>query len=260
MSEPDRSGSFRPHPVTTALWVRQRLTLRALGVNSALVTALALALAGLFASVGAMAHGVAEADALFLQSQQGFQFWPYVYLGAKHMVTGYDHLLFLAGVVFFLYRLRDITIYVTLFALGHSLTLITGVWFDVPANAYLIDAVIGLSVVYKGFENIGGFDAMNVRLNTKIAVGIFGLFHGFGLATKLQDLGLSEDGLLGNLLAFNLGVEIGQIIALLAVVALMNLWRYTARFQAQAVLANGFLMACGFTLIGYQLTGYFVSQ
>lgn len=258
--EPERSGSFRPHPSTTAPGGRQHPTLRPLSANLALVCILALGMVALFASVGAMAHGVAEADALFLQSQQGFQFWPYVYLGAKHMVTGYDHLLFLAGVVFFLYRLRDITIYVTLFALGHSLTLITGVWFDVPANAYLIDAVIGLSVVYKGFENIGGFDAMNVRLNTKIAVGIFGLFHGFGLATKLQDLGLSEDGLLGNLLAFNLGVEIGQIIALLAIVALMNLWRYTARFQAQAVLANGFLMACGFTLIGYQLTGYFVSQ
>jgi hypothetical protein len=207
----------------------------------------------------ALAHGVAAGDASFLQSQQGLHFWPYFYLGAKHMVTGYDHLLFLAGVIFFLYRLRDVGVYVTLFAVGHSLTLIAGVWFDIPANAYLIDAVIGLSVVYKAFENIGGFTALGLNPNTKVAVWVFGLFHGFGLATKLQELTLSEDGLLGNLLAFNLGVEIGQLAALVGIVTLMNLWRYTARFRTQAVLANGVLMACGFMLMGYQLTGYFVA-
>ena len=207
----------------------------------------------------AMAHGVDAGDARFLQSQQGIHFWPYFYLGAKHMVTGYDHLLFLAGVIFFLYRLRDIGVYVTLFALGHSLTLIAGVWFDIPANAYLIDAIIGLSVVYKAFENIGGFAALGLDINTKAAVWVFGLFHGFGLATKLQELALSPQGLFGNLLAFNLGVEAGQLVALIGIVALMNLWRYTARFHTQAVLANGALMACGFMLMGHQLTGYFVT-
>ena len=207
----------------------------------------------------AWAHGVAEGDASFIQSQEGFHFWPYFYLGAKHMVTGYDHLLFLAGVIFFLYRLRDIGIYVTLFALGHSVTLIAGVWFDIPANAYLIDAIIGLSVVYKAFENIGGFAHFGIRINTKAAVCVFGLFHGFGLATKLQELTLSEEGLLGNLIAFNVGVEVGQLLALTGIIAVMNLWRYTARFQTQAVLANAFLMTCGFMLMGYQLTGYFVS-
>lgn len=203
------------------------------------------------------AHGVADGDASFLQSQQGFHFWPYFYLGAKHMVTGYDHLLFLAGVIFFLYRLQDIGLYVTLFAVGHSLTLIAGVWFDIPANAYLIDAIIGLSVVYKAFENLGGFRRLGWPLDSRAAVWLFGLFHGFGLATKLQELSLSPDGLLPNLVAFNLGVEAGQLLALTGIVALMNWWRFTARFAGQAVVANGFLMSAGFLLIGYQLTGYF---
>jgi hypothetical protein len=207
----------------------------------------------------ALAHGVPAADALFLQNQEGFQFWPYLYLGAKHMVTGYDHLLFLAGVIFFLYRLADIGLYVTLFALGHSLTLIAGVWLDIPANAYVIDAIIGFSVVYKAFDNIGGFQRLGVHINSKVAVWVFGLFHGFGLATKLQDLVLSPTGLLGNLLAFNLGVEIGQLTALVGIVTVMNLWRFTARFQTQAVLANGVLMTGGFILMGYQLTGYFLT-
>ena len=210
-------------------------------------------------SASLLAHGVAEGDANFLQSQQGFHFWPYFYLGAKHMVTGYDHLLFLAGVIFFLYRLRDVGIYVTLFALGHSLTLLAGVWFDIPANAYLIDAIIGLSVVYKGFENIGGFDRLGIKINTKLAVCVFGLFHGFGLATKLQELAISEDGLFGNLLAFNLGVEVGQLTALVGIVTVMNIWRTRQSFSRQAWLANTVLMTCGFMLIGYQLTGYFIA-
>lgn len=221
--------------------------------------AMAMVMLGILAPALVFAHGVAEGDANFIQSQQGFQFWPYFYLGAKHMVTGYDHLLFLAGVIFFLYRLRDVGIYVTLFAIGHSLTLITGVWFDIPANAYLIDAIIGLSVVYKAFENIGGFAALGWRINTRAAVCIFGLFHGFGLATKLQELSLSEEGLFGNLIAFNVGVEAGQLAALVGIMTLMNLWRYSARFSAQAVLANGVLMTCGFVLIGYQLSGYFLA-
>ncbi len=204
-------------------------------------------------------HGVEEGDASFIQSQTGFHFWPYLYLGAKHMVTGYDHLLFLAGVVFFLYRPKDVATYVTLFALGHSLTLVTGVYFDIPANAYLIDAVIGFSVVYKAFENIGGFSHIGYEPDSRIAVAIFGLFHGFGLATKLQALTLSEEGLLGNLLAFNLGVELGQLLALFFILVIVNLWRITARFSHQAIIANGLIMTSGFTLIAYQLTGYYLS-
>jgi hypothetical protein len=195
-----------------------------------------------------------------LQGKEGFHFWPYFYLGAKHMVTGYDHLFFLAGVIFFLYRLRDVGIYVTLFAVGHSLTLIVGVWFDIPANAYLIDAIIGFSVVYKAFENLGGFQRLGVNPNTRLAVLIFGLFHGFGLATKLQEISLSQEGLLANLIAFNVGVEIGQLLALLGIIALMSAWRRQSSFSRQAIIANTALMFAGYLLVGYQLSGFFLTR
>ena len=174
------------------------------------------------------------------------------------MVTGYDHLLFLAGVIFFLYRLSDVGIYVTLFAAGHSLTLIVGVWFDIPANAYIIDAIIGFSVVYKAFENLGGFQRLGVHRNTRLAVLIFGLFHGFGLATKLQEISLSQEGLLANLIAFNAGVEVGQLLALLAIITLMSAWRRQSSFPRQAIVANTALMFAGYLLVGYQLSGFFL--
>ena len=174
------------------------------------------------------------------------------------MVTGYDHLFFLAGVIFFLYRLRDVGIYVTLFAAGHSLTLIVGVWFDIPANAYIIDAIIGFSVVYKAFENLGGFQRLGVHPNTRLAVLIFGLFHGFGLATKLQEISLSQEGLLANLIAFNVGVEVGQLLALLAIITFMSAWRRQSSFPRQAIVANTVLMFAGYLLVGYQLSGFFL--
>ncbi len=174
------------------------------------------------------------------------------------MVTGYDHLFFLAGVIFFLYRLRDVGIYVTLFAAGHSLTLIVGVWFDIPANAYIIDAIIGFSVVYKAFENLGGFQRLGVHRNTRLAVLIFGLFHGFGLATKLQEISLSQEGLLANLIAFNAGVEVGQLLALLAMITLMSAWRRQSSFPRLAIVANTALMFAGYLLVGYQLSGFFL--
>ena len=205
-----------------------------------------------------VAHGVEEGDVAFIQGQAGFQFWPYFYLGAKHMVTGFDHLTFLAGVIFFLYKLKEVGLYVTLFAIGHSLTLIAGVWFDIPANVYLIDAIIGFSVVYKAFENIGGLKSLGLSINPKYAVFTFGLFHGFGLATKLQQLTLSEEGLLENLIAFNIGVELGQLSALIVMVTFMNAWRYSDKFQAQSLIANSILMGMGFLFIFYQLTGYVV--
>lgn len=219
------------------------------------ITALA-ALAFIGFAVLARAHGVEEGDANFLQNQQGFHFWPYFYLGAKHMVTGYDHLLFLAAVIFFLFKLRDIATYVTLFAIGHSLTLILGVWWNIPANAYLIDAVIGFSIVYKAFENINGFEHLGFTPNTYLAVWVFGLFHGFGLATKLQALNISPDGLLANLLAFNLGVEAGQLLSLMVIVAVVNIWRLTAAFKSQAVMANGMIMTAGLLFMFFQLTAY----
>ena len=206
----------------------------------------------------AAAHGVSKRDADFVQTITGMAIGPFLYLGAKHMVTGYDHLLFLVGVVFFLYRLRDVLLYVSLFTLGHSITLLGGVLGDVPANAHLIDAVIGLSVVYKAFENMGGFERLGVRLNTRAAVMVFGLFHGFGLATKLQELALPQNGLVANIISFNIGVELGQFLALTAILIALTYWRTRHGFLSHAFATNTALMGSGFILMGYQLTGYFV--
>ncbi len=207
-----------------------------------------------------VAHGVAEGDAAFIEGNTGIQFFPFIYLGAKHMVSGYDHLLFLLGVIFFLYRLKDIAIYVSLFAIGHSITLLWGVLNNTQVSPYIVDAIIGLSVVYKGFDNLGGFKKLlGYHPNTKAAVLIFGFFHGFGLATKLQDFTLSENGLVANIVAFNIGVEIGQLLALSAILILMGYWRRTPAFQRYAFNSNAILMCFGFMLMGYQLTGYFVN-
>ena len=207
------------------------------------------------------AHGVSNRDAAFVRGVTGPAPAPFMYLGAKHMVTGYDHLLFLVGVIFFLHRTPDVVTYVSLFTLGHSATLLLGVLANVPANAFLIDAVIGLSVVYKGFENIGGFDRIwGVRPNTRVVVLIFGLFHGLGLATKLQELGLPPRGLLANLVAFNVGVEMGQVLALMAVLIAFTYWRTRPGFLRHAFATNTLLMAGGFTLLGYQLVGYVVNR
>ena len=206
------------------------------------------------------AHGVTDEDKLFLAQSTGLNLLPYLYLGAKHMVTGYDHLLFLFGVIFFLYRLRDIALYVTLFSIGHSVTLLIGVLGGLHVNPYMVDAIIGLSVVYKALDNLGAFKRwFGVQPNTKAAVLIFGLIHGFGLATKLQDFTISPDGLVANILAFNLGVELGQIVALSAVLIALTYWRRTSSFQRQSFTANAVLMTAGFVLIGYQLTGLFLT-
>ena len=208
----------------------------------------------------AFAHGVADGDKGYIQETSGFLFWPFLYLGAKHMVTGYDHLLFLLGVIFFLYRMKEIGIYVTLFAVGHSSTLLLGVLTDISVSSYLVDAIIGLSVVYKALDNMGAWQRwFGFQPNTKAATLIFGLFHGFGLATKLQDFQLSPDGLIGNLIAFNIGVEIGQLLALGAILIVMGFWRKTPGFWRHAYGANVVMMTLGFILAGYQLVGFFVA-
>jgi hypothetical protein len=204
----------------------------------------------------AFAHGVAEGDQGYVQEVSGVQFLPFMYLGAKHMVTGYDHLLFLCGVIFFLYKLKDIALYVTLFAVGHSVTMLFGVLAGISANAYMIDAIIGLSVVYKALDNLGAYRRwFGVQPDTKVATFVFGLFHGFGLATKIQEFELSKDGLLPNLIAFNIGVEIGQLMALSFILIAMGFWRRTNSFARFAYGANVLLMMAGFLLVGYQLTG-----
>ena len=206
-----------------------------------------------------MGH-VAAGDKGYIQESSGVLLLPFAYLGAKHMVTGYDHLLFLFGVIFFLYRLKDIGVYVTLFAVGHSATLLLGVLTGVSVSAHLVDAIIGLSVVYKALDNMGAYQRwFGFQPNTKAATLIFGFFHGFGLATKIQEFALSRDGLLPNLLAFNVGVELGQLLALGAILILMGYWRRTRSFFRHAYTANVVMMTAGFVLIGMQLTGYFVA-
>lgn len=208
----------------------------------------------------AYAHGVADGDKGYIQEISGTHLLPFTYLGAKHMVTGYDHLLFLAGVIFFLYKLKDIALYVSLFAIGHSVTMVYGVYAGVNVNAYLIDAIIGLSVVYKALDNLGAFQRwFGVQPNTKAATLVFGLFHGFGLAAKIQEYEIAEDGLLPNLLAFNVGVEIGQLMALALILIAMGFWRRSASFFRHAYTANVALICAGFMLVGYQLTGYFIA-
>lgn len=209
-------------------------------------------------ATSAFAHGVAEDDKLFIEQASGMQLMPFIYLGAKHMVTGYDHLLFLFGVIFFLYRMREVGIYVTLFAIGHSVTLLVGVLSGTHVNPYLVDAIIGLSVVYKALDNLGAFRrVLGFQPDTQAAVLIFGFFHGFGLATKLQEFTLSQEGLVPNILAFNLGVELGQLLALAAILIVMGFWRRSGAFWRQAFAANVVLMAAGLVLMGHQIAGYF---
>lgn len=211
-------------------------------------------------SGNAFAHAVADGDKGYIQEISGVNLLPFLYLGAKHMVTGYDHILFLLGVIFFLYRLKHIGIYVSLFAIGHSTTMLLGVLFNVGINSYIIDAIIGLSVVYKALDNMGAYQRwFGFQPNTKAATLIFGLFHGFGLSTKIIEYNISPDGLVPNLLAFNVGVEIGQLLALGAILIVMGFWRRTDGFLRHAYTANAVMLCAGFVLIGYQLAGYFIS-
>lgn len=209
---------------------------------------------------GAAAHAVAEGDKGYIQEISGVHIIPFIYLGAKHMVTGYDHLLFLFGVIFFLYRLKHIALYVSLFAVGHSTTMLLGVYYGWNVSAYLIDAIIGLSVVYKALDNLGAFQRwLGFQPNTRVATLVFGLFHGLGLATKILEYDIAEDGLIPNLLAFNVGVEIGQLIALAIILIAMSYWRKTSGFLRHAYTANVLMMTAGWLLFGMQMTGYFVS-
>src|SRR5436309_14738400 len=231
------------------------VTTRTLVIEIVVVLAIAMLVPTL-----ACAHNVSKRDATFVQSNTGAAIAPFLYLGAKHMVTGYDHLLFLVGVIFFLYRLKYAVQYVSLFTIGHSLTLLGGVLGGIHANSYIIDAIIGFSVVYKAFDNMDGFKRfLGFQPNTRVAVLIFGLFHGFGLATKLQEFTLAQTGLVTNIVSFNVGVEIAQGLALTAVLIALSSWRMRPGFLQHAFVTNTALMAGGFILIGYQLAGYFIS-
>jgi hypothetical protein len=236
------------------------MQVKRLFIRVAALAAILLVLSMLVFPADASAHNVSKRDASFVESNHGAAIAAFVYLGAKHMVTGYDHIAFLVGVIFFLYRLKDIVQYVSLFTLGHSITLLGGVLGGVHANPYVIDAIIGFSVVYKAFDNMDGFRRfLGFEPNTKVAVLIFGLFHGFGLATKLQELDLSKNGLVTNIVSFNVGVEIGQVMALTAVLIALSVWRTRSSFLRDAFATNTVLMTVGFILVGYQVAGYFVA-
>ncbi len=222
---------------------------------------LLVALAAFFGVIpDALAHSVTEGDKGYIQETTGIHPIPFLYLGAKHMMTGYDHLLFLFGVVFFLYHLKDVTIYVTLFAVGHVITLLSGVLMGISINAYLIEVIISFSIIYIALDNMGAYQRwFGFQPSTKIATLIFGLFHGFGLATKVLDYKISPDGLLPNLIAFNVGIEVGQILALAAILILMGYWRRSDSFMRHAYTANTVLITAGFLLIGYHVTGFFTA-
>jgi len=232
-----------------------------INVDKRRALAVSMVLIVLALSITLDAHGVSGKDAVFLQGLQGRAIVPLMYLGAKHMVTGYDHLLFLVGVIFFLYELEDVFLYVSLFAVGHSITLLLGVLGGIRANSYVVDAIIGFSVVYKAFENMDGFRRFfRFQPNAKIAVFVFGLFHGFGLATKLQDFALAREGLVANIVSFNVGVEIGQTLALSAILIVFTYWRTRSGFIQHALAFNGVVMSGGLVLIGYQMSGYFLAM
>jgi hypothetical protein len=204
-----------------------------------------------------LAHGISEADR---QSMLDGGYLRYVGLGASHMLTGYDHLLFLLGVVFFLTSFKEVAKFVTIFTLGHCITLIFATYFKITWNFYLVDAVIAISVIYKGFDNNGGFQKYFDMKSPNLLAAVFGfgLLHGFGLSTRLQQLPLGDDNtsMLLRILSFNLGVEIGQIAALTVMVGLLALWRHRPSFKRFSVAANLGLIYAGVYLLFMQLHGY----
>jgi len=200
-------------------------------------------------------HGISDSDKTEILHGSLID---YLYLGAKHMITGYDHILFLIGVIFFLKHYKDIIKFVTAFTIGHSITLIFATLFKISANYYLIDAVIAFSVIYKGFENLDGFKKWLHKNppNLILMVFIFGLIHGFGLSTRLQQLNLTDHNLIYSILSFNIGVELGQITALLIVFPLLLMIRGES-FKKISVSLNWGLIFLGILLLIYQLNGYF---
>jgi len=201
------------------------------------------------------AHGVSVSDQELLHNGG---LWAYIRVGATHMLTGYDHLLFLAGVIFYLNGFKDILKFISVFTIGHCITLIGATYAEIIANEHLVDAVIAISVLYKGFENLGGFEKLNVKSpNLLLMVGIFGLIHGFGLSTRLQSFDIGEEQFLAKILCFNLGVELGQMLALIPIVFIISLSRKHKQFPAFYKAVNWYLVIAGIGLFIYQLYGYF---
>ena len=184
--------------------------------------------------------------------------WEYIELGATHMITGYDHLLFLFGVIFFITSFKEIVKFITAFTIGHSITLVFATLYEIQANYYLVDAVIALTVIYKAFDNLDGFKRY-LNTNSPNLLGMvfaFGLIHGFGLSTRLQMLPLADEGLVLRILSFNVGVELGQIVALSIMLIFLSSWRKMESFQRLSNASNVLLMLAGFFLLNMQLHGY----
>jgi len=203
-----------------------------------------------------LAHGVSDADQEILR-QGGLL--SYIFVGAKHMVTGYDHLLFLTGVIFYLSGFKDIVRFITAFTIGHSITLIFATYWGIKADEHLIDAVIALSVLYKGFENLGGFEKLfNSKYpNLLMMVFIFGLIHGFGLSTRLQSFDLGAGQFLAKIISFNIGVELGQILALIPIVFIITKWKSLKSYDAFYKAVNYYLIIAGIFLFLFQMYGFF---
>jgi hypothetical protein len=203
-----------------------------------------------------MAHGVSASDQATLSNGGLFD---YIVVGAKHMVTGYDHLLFLAGVIFYLSGFKDIVRFITVFTIGHSITLISATYLGIKADEHLVDAVIALSVLYKGFENLGGFEKqLKMKSpNLLLMVFIFGLIHGFGLSTRLQAFEIGTGQFLAKIISFNVGVELGQILALIPIVFIITRWQSRKSYDAFYKAANYYLVIAGVGLFIYQMYGYF---
>ncbi|MEM1337359.1 MAG: HupE/UreJ family protein [Bacteroidota bacterium] len=204
------------------------------------------------------AHDVSSADQELLRNGG---LWAYIQVGATHMLTGYDHLLFLAGVIFYLNSFKDILKFITVFTIGHCITLIGATYTGITANEHLVDAVIALSVLYKGFENLGGFEKLNVKSpDLLLMVGLFGLIHGFGLSTRLQSFDIGKEQFLAKILCFNLGVEVGQVLALIPIVFIITLARKHKQFPAFYKAVNWYLVLAGIGLFAYQLYFYFTEH
>ena len=218
----------------------------------------ALLLLLLFLPLLGFAHDVTSADQEILRNGG---LWAYIQVGATHMLTGYDHLLFLAGVIFLLNNFKDILMFITVFTIGHCITLIGATYAGITANEHLVDAVIALSVLYKGFENLGGFEKLKVKSpHLLLMVGLFGLIHGFGLSTRLQSFDMGKEQFLAKILCFNLGVEVGQVLALIPIVSIITLSRKHQQFSAFYKAVNWYLVLAGIGLFAYQLSGYFTGH
>ncbi|MEM6684727.1 MAG: HupE/UreJ family protein [Bacteroidota bacterium] len=212
----------------------------------------------LFVPFVGFAHDVTSADQELLRNGG---LWAYIQVGATHMLTGYDHLLFLAGVIFYLRTFKDILKFITVFTVGHCITLIGATYAGITANEYLVDAVIALSVLYKGFENLGGFEKLKIQApNLLFMVGLFGLIHGFGLSTRLQSFDMGNDQILAKILCFNIGVEIGQVLALIPIVCIITLSRKHKQFPAFFKAVNWYLVLAGIFLFLYQMYYYFMGH